>query len=242
MNVPKYRLHRPSGLGVVTLNGKDHYLGKHNSKASKKQYQTVAIPTYVNWFANNFTNIVRDVGVGYVTIWKNAFLAWKDMFVEVWNFIRSGLKGGFSELAGRIGEIAGRSMLDGFEAQTEPLPEVAARQIAEYEKQLEKDLQATMAKSAGILAQSFNDELGRTANQHVTLETPDVPTASDLAASLPSLARRSFESVGSFSVANLNRSLPGTRTDERIEKNTKLSHEEPKKIRDLLPSLIPRFG
>jgi integrase len=37
--LPKYRLHRPSGQAVVTLNGFDHYLGTHGSEASKQAYQ-----------------------------------------------------------------------------------------------------------------------------------------------------------------------------------------------------------
>ncbi|MFN3194238.1 MAG: tyrosine-type recombinase/integrase [Aureliella sp.] len=37
--VPKYRLHRASGLAVVTINGKDHYLGRHNTQESKRAYE-----------------------------------------------------------------------------------------------------------------------------------------------------------------------------------------------------------
>lgn len=37
--VPSYRLHKPSGKAVVTLNGKDHYLGEHNTPQSKAAYQ-----------------------------------------------------------------------------------------------------------------------------------------------------------------------------------------------------------
>jgi integrase len=36
--VPSYRRHKPSGQGVVTLNGRDHYLGKWNTKASRREY------------------------------------------------------------------------------------------------------------------------------------------------------------------------------------------------------------
>jgi len=35
---PKYRLHRASGQAIVTLDGKDFYLGPHGSKASKLEY------------------------------------------------------------------------------------------------------------------------------------------------------------------------------------------------------------
>ncbi len=34
-----YRLHKPSGRAVVTLNGKDYYLGPHGSPASKTAYK-----------------------------------------------------------------------------------------------------------------------------------------------------------------------------------------------------------
>ncbi|QDT74839.1 tyrosine-type recombinase/integrase [Lacipirellula limnantheis] len=36
--VPKYRKHRASGQAIVTINGRDHYLGPHNSKSSKLEY------------------------------------------------------------------------------------------------------------------------------------------------------------------------------------------------------------
>src|SRR5262245_8876586 len=36
--VPTYRHHKPSGQAVVTLDGHDHYLGKHGTEASKKEY------------------------------------------------------------------------------------------------------------------------------------------------------------------------------------------------------------
>jgi integrase len=36
--VPKYRLHKATGQAVVTINGKDHYLGKHGTLASKDKY------------------------------------------------------------------------------------------------------------------------------------------------------------------------------------------------------------
>lgn len=36
---PKLRLHKASGLAVVTLNGKDHYLGKHGTIESRQAYE-----------------------------------------------------------------------------------------------------------------------------------------------------------------------------------------------------------
>ncbi|QDV36365.1 tyrosine-type recombinase/integrase [Tautonia plasticadhaerens] len=39
VRIPSYRLHRPSGQAVVTLAGKDHYLGKHGSTESRQEYR-----------------------------------------------------------------------------------------------------------------------------------------------------------------------------------------------------------
>ncbi len=39
--VPAYRLHKPSRLAVVRLNGKDHYLGQHGSPESHQEYRRV---------------------------------------------------------------------------------------------------------------------------------------------------------------------------------------------------------
>jgi len=39
MRVPSYRLHRPSGLAVVTLRGVAYYLGKYGSEESKARYR-----------------------------------------------------------------------------------------------------------------------------------------------------------------------------------------------------------
>jgi len=36
--LPKYRKQRTSGQANVTLDGKDHYLGRHGTKASRHEY------------------------------------------------------------------------------------------------------------------------------------------------------------------------------------------------------------
>ncbi|NOY30279.1 MAG: site-specific integrase [Planctomycetes bacterium] len=37
-SIPKYRKHRGSGQAVVTISGRDHYLGPHGTKTSKHEY------------------------------------------------------------------------------------------------------------------------------------------------------------------------------------------------------------
>jgi integrase len=45
---PRYRLHKPSGQGVVTLNSKDYYLGCHGTTESKAAYDRMI----AEWLAN----------------------------------------------------------------------------------------------------------------------------------------------------------------------------------------------
>ncbi len=39
--LPKYRLHKPTGQAVVSINGRDIYLGKWNTRASRSEYDRV---------------------------------------------------------------------------------------------------------------------------------------------------------------------------------------------------------
>ena len=47
--IPKYRLHKPTGLAVVRLSGRDIYLGKHGSPSSHRRYEQAVS----EWLANN---------------------------------------------------------------------------------------------------------------------------------------------------------------------------------------------
>jgi len=46
--IPKYRHHKPSGQAVVTLSGRDFYLGNHGSTASHEEYER----RIAEWLAN----------------------------------------------------------------------------------------------------------------------------------------------------------------------------------------------
>jgi hypothetical protein len=50
-SVPSYGKHRASGQAVVTLNGKDHYLGTYGTKASRLEYDRLIS----EWMANGRT-------------------------------------------------------------------------------------------------------------------------------------------------------------------------------------------
>ena len=47
--IPKYRLHKPSGLAVVRLNSRDVYLGQHGTEESRQRYEQVI----AEWLSNH---------------------------------------------------------------------------------------------------------------------------------------------------------------------------------------------
>jgi hypothetical protein len=46
--IPTYRLHKPTGQAVVTINGKDFYLGKHDSPKSHAAYKRLVAERLAN--------------------------------------------------------------------------------------------------------------------------------------------------------------------------------------------------
>jgi len=46
--LPKYRRHKASGQAIVPLNGRDHYLGRYGTKASRVEYDRMTS----EWLAN----------------------------------------------------------------------------------------------------------------------------------------------------------------------------------------------
>ena len=49
IHVPKYRLHKPTGLAVVRLSGRDLYLGPYGSPESEARYESVV----AEWLKND---------------------------------------------------------------------------------------------------------------------------------------------------------------------------------------------
>lgn len=75
--IPSYRLHKPSGLATVRLNGKDFYLGKYDSIESKKEYERII----AEWLGNHRTLPIRqhrpdDIGLTvnelFLAYWSHA--------------------------------------------------------------------------------------------------------------------------------------------------------------------------
>ena len=71
--VPSYRHHRPSGQAVVTLAGRDHYLGAHNSPESHREYRRL-VAEYLAGGGNVPLDATADLTVSEVldAYWAHA--------------------------------------------------------------------------------------------------------------------------------------------------------------------------
>ncbi len=71
--VPKYCKHRASGQAVVTICGRDHYLGPHGTKASRLEYDRLI----GEWLQNGHQSQVTNDGS--VTVIELCARYWKFM-------------------------------------------------------------------------------------------------------------------------------------------------------------------
>jgi integrase len=64
-NIPSYRLHKPSGQAVVTIDGRDHYLGPHNTPQSRQAYDR----TVGEWLSHGRAMPTPERGES-LTVWQ----------------------------------------------------------------------------------------------------------------------------------------------------------------------------
>jgi hypothetical protein len=115
---------------------------------------TVTIPAYAMWFAENFVNLIRDGLMLAFTVVTNHVQKIIDAFRALWDFIASG---GTTDVLGQLGDIAGRSYLEGFESSLTDLPEIAGRKISEREKQLAETIGEIGANLGEQFATKFEE-------------------------------------------------------------------------------------
>ena len=117
---------------------------------------TEVIPQYAMWFAENFVNLIRDglsVAASIVTTYVTQII---DTFKSLWDFIASG---GSTDILGEMGEIAGRSYLEGFESSLTALPEIAGRELSQKEKDLQAKVDGIAANLGDQFAAKFSERM-----------------------------------------------------------------------------------
>jgi hypothetical protein len=76
-SLPDYRLHKPSGRAVVTLGGRDHYLGTHGSRESHALYDRLVSEWLAGGRSNGAATVSGDApGITVVEViaafWRHA--------------------------------------------------------------------------------------------------------------------------------------------------------------------------
>jgi integrase len=82
--LPSYRLHKASGQAVITLNGRDMYLGLHGSAESKAQYDRIV----AEWLANHRQHMVNSM-LGVMSENAVSDLSVNELFATYWRFATS---------------------------------------------------------------------------------------------------------------------------------------------------------
>lgn len=144
---------------------------------------TVRLPSYIQWFGENAYNLVRDAAVGIVTVLGNLGKNIGEFGAAVYMWVTSGMKGGLDGLMNQLGQTMMVGLADGFEAQTQALPEIAARQMTQYEM----ELASQMSEIGGNLGEQFNEKFqARVASMTTDLALPDIaePKAEEAAEKL----------------------------------------------------------
>ncbi|WP_406701308.1 hypothetical protein V5E97_36470 [Singulisphaera sp. Ch08] len=71
---PSYRLHKPTGQAVVTISGRDFYLGKHGTEASRSEYDRLI----AEWLtAGRQLPVTDDATISELMV---EFLKWADAY------------------------------------------------------------------------------------------------------------------------------------------------------------------
>lgn len=131
---------------------------------------TTVLPEYIKWFGENAFNLLRDAAVAMSTVLTNFGKNLGEFAAAIYMWISGGMKDGLDGLMNNIGQTMMVGMLDGFEAQTKALPQIAARQATAYEQALGGE----MNRIGSDLGKQFNQKFSQRVSSLTTdLTLPD---------------------------------------------------------------------
>lgn len=164
---------------------------------------TVVIPAYVTWFANNFTNILKDAFKAAKTILTKFFTVAGELVSTGFTFITSKGTEGATDFALALSGAISANLLDGFEATTEKLPDIAERATTETEKALLGNIgqnAATLANEYEAALKPRIDALKASLGDETKLTIDDLKGKVDV--KLPDKIGEQIDKIGSTVQAN----------------------------------------
>jgi hypothetical protein len=94
-----------------------------------KHWFTEAMPAYLKWFGENWTNMFDDVANYTSTVVSNMWTNLKNFFSNIWKW-----------LSGEETSFEWKGLTEGFEATTKALPEIAKRNLTDTETYLKDSI------------------------------------------------------------------------------------------------------
>ncbi len=132
-------------------------LSLETMRADAQNALTVAIPAYVIWFGDNFSNLITDACAAVIKTFENMGKIVGEIFAAIWLVIAGEQTVG--EAMENIGRAAGRGLLDGFKATTKELPDVLTRALTDTEKSMTSFLSTASNNIAGQLDSKLTERL-----------------------------------------------------------------------------------
>ena len=169
-----------SNLGsIIELFQAKSALRMEQFREDMKHTFTQRVPAYISWFATNWQTLFQDAGRAAVVAISNAARSIQDIVKVLWESIQNGMQGGFGALSRDIGNILQRNLLDGFEAKTQALPEIAGRALTGREKELQQKVRRLALNLGRSFSEQYTQIVGAAnGNANVLdLKLPEIPAA-----------------------------------------------------------------
>lgn len=142
---------------------------------------TVEAPAYVEWFGENFFNLIQDAANAVMKVFQNLGHNIGEAMAAIWTWVQGGMQGGVEGLMTQLGESMFKGLTEGFEAQTEPLPDIIGRQLTDREQELIGQIAALGGKLGSEFSDNFGDRMEQV-NKLIGDMTADVNASIDLQA------------------------------------------------------------
>lgn len=210
---------------------------------------TSTIPQYINWFSENFVALITDAFSAVVTVIKNRIKQMGDLIIALWDFVKSGFKGGAEKLFADVGSIASRNLLEGFQSQTKELPKIVSRSMTDGEQAMA----GKIGSLAGKLGAEYRDKLssrmseaGESAGDDllggINLKAKEaVIAAKDAAAEVAKENVQKTSAVQNLTATESRLQTRGSadQASDKIAKNTEVMITKLADIAKLLPNIKP---
>lgn len=207
-------------------------------RADIEHVLTQVIPAYATWFADNFVNILVDAGTAYITAWTNIAYNVAEIVKTLYDVVVGNID--FNTAFNQIGQTASRGLLDGFQATTQALPEIANRAMTDTEKALSRSLDSSTTSLLEQFQTKFDERIGvmtKNLEQEPLTATIKMETDTD---ALNRKIKADKESVLQFSETRLL--TKGDSSDDpqkKIADNTALANKQLERLNGKVDRLQP---